>query len=278
MTDPAILEVIMKINPTDKFRFLRAKEKLTALVYPRVCPVCNKIIRQKDIDRAAEEGFRGHFENPFICKDCYLKLEFTTDLPVCMKCGRPTEDEREEYCRDCRNKQRDFNRGIALALHNESARKIIYDLKYAGMRDNADALAYEAAYLFAREIAGMEIDAIIPVPLHRNRMRERMYNQAELIAKRLAFFLELYADIRIPVDADHLIRAEDTPRLSALSGGERAKSLAGAFDIKRGGQKYERVLLVDDIFTTGSTLNECAKTLRRFGTHMIYFLTMTIGS
>lgn len=257
-------------------RYMRAERSLSIL-YPRTCPVCGKLLKIKR-DDIVSPG------NPFICWSCDGKLDRLADVPRCLRCSKPIDDPEEEYCRDCLKKERHFDLGFAPLLHNEVAREIMYDLKYRGLKCNADFAAYE----MVRALIGsggdicrnpfLEVDAIIPVPLHAKRKFERGYNQAALIAKRFEFFLELAGHDPIPVDENYLVRGKSSERLKEMSGSERVAALSGVFSVSGEPNKYRKVLIVDDIFTTGATLNECAKTLRHAGASVIYFMTATIGN
>ncbi|MGI6072431.1 MAG: ComF family protein [Lachnospiraceae bacterium] len=247
----------------------KAEESLLGWLFPRVCPLCGEILRPAEAEKRLKKC-----GNPYICPVCYDKLDFADGQARCMCCSRPLEDEQEQYCRDCSEKIREFDRGISMMLHNDAARKIIYDLKYSSMKDNGDFLAFEAARRIGETIRRMDVDAIIPVPLHRKRLRERGYNQAAEIAKRFVNFME--EDFTI--DEEYLVRRKKTQPLKGMSGQERMSSLQGVFAINKEAGRYERVLIVDDIFTTGATLNECAKTLKQAGVNMVYFMTMSIGS
>jgi len=156
-------------------------------------------------------------------------------------------------------------------MHEGAARKIIYDLKFSNKRDNADMLAYEAAKRCFELIRFWNPDVLIPVPLHRKKELARGFNQSFLLAKKLAYYLEIY-DMNIPVDPDILVRCRQTLPMKELSGAQRADNIKNAFAVASDakavsgrGFKYKTVLLVDDIYTTGATLSECAGVLKEAG-------------
>lgn len=267
------------------------KESLLNMLYPRVCPICGQIlvrarVRNHDEDLPkrgnllagirAETGFTGD-DNPYICSACYKKLDFI-DGPRCPVCSKPVEEDGG-LCSDCRDKKRDFDGGVALMNHNELARNIIYDYKFRGRRDNADFLAYEAARRFGRMLEEWQIDAIIPVPLHPSRKRERGFNQAELLAVKFAGFCAGEGHPEIPVITECLVRSVKTAPQKDIEPDKRIPNVSGAFAVNSEAQTllYKNILIVDDIFTSGATVNSCARTLKEAGAEKVYFLTMSCG-
>lgn len=260
------------------------KERLQGILYPRVCPVCGKLIRPDFTELKNLTPGQGFPEkDPFICPSCEGKLRLAAGNCSCMKCSRPLEDERAEYCLECQRTSHVFDFGIAALIHDEAAGGIMYDLKYHSLKCNAEFGAFEMAKALDRTGGStgsplLDVDVMIPVPLHKHREFERGYNQAAILGEELAFLIELSFGKTIPVDTSYMERTAETPRLKTLSGTERAAGITGAFRVKGEAGKYKKVLLVDDIFTTGTTLDECAKTLRQAGVAVIYFITVTIGA
>lgn len=234
------------------------------ILFPRVCPVCGEILHKK---------LKEADEPPFICETCRKTLVFLRE-PGCLKCSRPVEDE-EEYCEECRQKKRAFDRGKALFLHDDAARKILYDLKFQNRRDNADYVGYEMACQFAQTMQRWKIEALVPVPLHKKRLRQRGFNQAETIANALSFWLEKLADVYMPVDTGLLRRIQATRPQRILGMAERSKNVMHAFRAEPS-KTYHAVCLIDDIYTSGATLNACAYTLKKAGIRHVYFLTASI--
>lgn len=189
-------------------------------------------------------------------------------------------EETEEYCRDCAGTTRHFEQGRALLLHDEAAKKILYDLKYRNKRDNAKMLAIEAAARLHDFVKRYDPDVIISVPLNRKRELKRGFNQAELLAGHLIRELKSYGlDLRM--DPDYLIRVKKTSAQKELRREQRRENIRGAFEIsyKEDLRKYKgcTVLLIDDIYTSGATLSECARVLKAAGVAKVYFLTFSIG-
>jgi len=161
-----------------------------------------------------------------------------------------------------------FDASIALFPFHESIQKLIHLMKYKGYESLAQPLGRELG-LALRDAALVEAAVLAPVPLHRRRLRERGYNQSERLAQHAA------AAAGLPMEAALLQRGRYTRPQAKLAKAERSRNLAGAFVVPRpeataGGV----VVLVDDLFTTGHTLNECAKTLKAQGCRQVYCLTL----
>lgn len=117
----------------------------------------------------------------------------------------------------------------------------------------------------------MGIQAIIPIPLHRSKMRKRGYNQAELLAKQLSECMG------IPIEKDVLYRIKKTRPLKEMNGEQRHRNLKGAFAVSKSWNPRQNILLIDDIYTTGSTIERAAGILKKAGVKNVYFLTLSIG-
>jgi len=242
---------------------------LLSLLYPVVCPVCGTILTRS----AAAEA------NPFICSACYRKISFPAE-PRCLNCSRPLFDEKEELCPECRKRKKYFDQSASMMFHDEVSKKILYDLKYHNKRDHARMLAFEAVQREGWRVRMWKIDVIIPVPLHKERRISRGFNQAQVLAKHLAEYLGPETG-DIAVDSGYLVRIRKTQAQKELSGEQRRANIRGAFTIndREAEDKYagKTVLLVDDIFTSGATLSECARVLKRHGVRYVYCLTFAIG-
>lgn len=230
-------------------------EKILSILYPRRCPVCDKIVN-------VHEGK--------ICSECRKKVPFIKE-PRCRKCSKPLSRKEEEYCYDCRKTTHIYKRGIALVEHKGPVRKSIYKIKYNNKREYLDFYSEEIIKHYGHVIKKWNPDAIIPVPLHKKREIKRGYNQAALLAKKIG------AAISVPVYEDILLRIRNTTPQKALSEKDRKKNVEKAFHIRENKVKLNRVIIVDDIYTTGSTIDACAKCLKSAGAEDIYFITISIG-
>ena len=180
------------------------------------------------------------------------------DGPVCDGCGAPFEFDPGERCAACQAKPRAFDAARAACLYDEASRDPILKLKHADRLDLAPMLARWLSRS-ARELIE-EADAIAPVPLHPLRLLRRRYNQAAEIARPLA------AMTGTPYLPDALVRRRPTATQGGKSGSGRKRNVAGAFDVPDP-RRVEglRILLVDDVLTTGATAEGCARALKAAG-------------
>lgn len=224
------------------------------LLFPLRCPVCDEIV------------------TPFgqkICPGCTAKRKILTS-PYCMKCGKKVQEQRE-LCEDCRNKKHLFFRGRALYEY-ESMAGSIYRFKYGGRQEYAEFYGEEMANVLGDFVRGIKPDALIPIPLHKSRQRKRGYNQAALLARTLGHRLN------VPVMEDYLLRVKNTTPLKLLNPKERQNNLKRAFNIVQNDVKLKTVIVVDDIYTTGSTVDEAAETLLACGAEKVYFVALACGA
>ncbi len=224
------------------------------LLFPRRCPVCDEIVQP-----AGEK----------ICMPCLKKLKYITP-PYCMKCGKPVE-KGQEYCRDCHRTPHRFVCGRALYEYR-SVSAGIYRFKYGGRREYADFWGEELAAYLGDFVRATGAQALIPVPLHGKRLRKRGYNQALLLAK------ELGSHTGVPVYGDYVARIRDTAPLKLLSPWERQNNLKKAFIIKQNDVKLEVAIIIDDIYTTGSTVDGVAAVLLDSGVRQVYFIALSCGT
>lgn len=188
-----------------------------------------------------------------------------------MKCGKPIKREEDEYCRDCARVSRGYEQGKSVWTHTGSVPRAIYQFKFHNKRYHAKLFAGEMARLHGEWIYKCNVEVIVPVPLHSARRRKRGFNQAELLAR------ELGKRMRIPVDAKMVYRIRNTKPQKQLDGRERQENLKGAFTVSRRRRYPKNVLLVDDIYTTGSTVHRISGLLKKAGVQKVYFITISIG-
>ena len=188
-----------------------------------------------------------------------------------MKCGKPIRYSEQEYCHDCAHTQHIYDRGAALWLHKDPVNASIYRFKYHNQRFYAGFYAAEIVKNYRTLLRRWAPDVIVPVPLHSRRRRKRGYNQAELLAQELGRLLG------IPVSHKMLRRVRDTEPQKVLDNRKRQKNLEKAFAAARLHTKPRCVLVVDDIYTTGNTIDAAAKVLKEAGVQKVYFLTISIG-
>ncbi len=223
------------------------------LLFPGRCPVC---------DKALPMGRK-------ICPACEKKL-VPIQEPRCCRCGKPLRDEREEYCGQCRRERHIYDRGLAVFPYN-SIKASLYRFKYQGRREYAEEYGILTARYLGRQILAWQPEGLVPIPLHPKRQRKRGYNQARLLAESLG------RQLGIPVYADLLIRSKNTAPLKRMDAAERQNNLKRAFKMRPDEVKLNTIILIDDIYTTGSTMDAAAAVCREAGVRRIYFVTLAVG-
>lgn len=191
--------------------------------------------------------------------------------PRCMQCGKPVRYEEQEYCHDCSHTHHYYDRGVSLWLHKEPVSTSIYQFKYHNQRALGRYYAEEIAAHYGKLIRTWNPELLIPVPLHSKRRRKRGYNQAQILAEELEKLLG------IPADHRSVRRVRYTDAQKTLDKRKRRENLNNAFAVEKSFEKVKNVVLVDDIYTTGSTMDAVAKVLKESGVEKVYFLTISIG-
>ena len=228
------------------------KNKIITLFFPNRCAGCDCVI-------PAGNG---------VCAECEKRIRLLKGA-VCMVCGKQVKDDNV-CCYDCGRKKHEFIQNNAVFEYVD-VRKSLYRFKYNGRAEYAAYYAQKAYELYEKKIALWNADAIIPVPLHRSRYRKRGYNQAEEFAK------ELSIRTGIPVNNTVLKRVKSTKPLKLLSLSERQNNLKKAFLFMQNDVKLNTIILVDDIYTTGTTLDEVSKVCKAGGVSEIYTITVAVG-
>lgn len=207
----------------------------------------------------------------FFCATCWGAIRPLRG-PVCPRCGRPFSStvalqySPNHLCGDCRSRPPAFTAARSLYPYDSSLRDAIHLVKYRGKVALTSGLAdlMKGAW---REIPGLEL--VIPVPLHPARLTEREFNQALLLADHLAGWLG------VPISYNNLVRVRATAPQTDLTRAQRKKNLRRSFVLRHPREVAgKRILLLDDVFTTGTTVNECAKALRKAGSADVYVVTL----
>ncbi|MDD5949275.1 MAG: ComF family protein [Lachnospiraceae bacterium] len=225
------------------------------LLYPKRCAVCDGILTAKE---------------HLCCAKCRGALPFIKQ-PCCYSCGKPLESENQEYCGDCRKNQKTFYQNRALFLYNEAIQSAMLRFKAGNRREYAEFYGEEIAKQLGGVIKGWDVDAILPVPLHSRKLKIRGYNQAELVAEVVGRQLD------IPVITECLVRSVYTKAQKQLNNIERLKNLEKAFHFCKNSVKLNKVILLDDIYTTGATLEACSRVLKTGGIELVYGITIAAG-
>lgn len=223
------------------------------IIYPPRCPICNRVT----VTNTA-------------CDDCRYKLKYVGQNR-CLKCGKELNSQDAEYCEDCKRIKHAYDYGVAVFSYDESIKASIYRFKYKNYKVYAEFYAAEICRIYENIIRNWEIEIIIPVPMYRRKQQIRGFNQSEIIAERLSYLLN------IPMDSNFLSRKKNTTPQKDLTDQDRVINIKNAFQIEQNSVKYNKVLLVDDIYTTGTTIDECAKLLKQNGAKSVYFVTVCIG-
>lgn len=209
-----------------------------------------------------------------MCRDCFNEMNFILD--GCVKCGKPIiyhslEKQDISGCSYCFNKSFYFNKAISCIEYTDISKKIVFKFKY---KNSTYISKYIANIMREKlELESINFDYILFVPLHKKRLRKRGFNQSEKIAKDLSQL------INIPV-LDKLDRAIHTKKLFELNKIQRYKELKNKFILKGDKEelKNKNILLVDDILTTGSTVNEISKILKLNGVNKVFVITLLTGN
>lgn len=244
----------MKMSRNDIQHLQSVYRSVTDILYPHRCPICESLV-----DKQGE-----------ICRECGYKVKYITE-PFCMVCGKPLEQEGRELCGDCTGRKHNFVRGVAAFAYTKELKQSIYRFKYSNHREYAAFYGDSILRLKGQIIRSWQPEVIIPVPLHPKRLKNRGFNQAELIAGRIG------AGLGLPVDGRTLIRTVNTAPQKTLNDKERAQNTKKAFQLTENIVKYRKVLLVDDIYTTGATLDSCAEVLLQAGVKKVYFAAVCTG-
>lgn len=230
---------------------------LLGLILPARCRTCHGYLRAE--------------ANPCFCQDCWATIS-RIDGPCCPRCGKPFASAAAlshspgHLCGDCRERLPKFDRAVAAGWYEGVLAESIHLVKYRGKTLLTRPLG--ALLLDAMERL-VQADLLIPVPLHPSRLREREFNQALLLCDVLR------AGSGLPVIPDGLERIRVTPPQIGLSHKERRRNVRGAFVPKRPDRiEGRRVILIDDVFTTGATANECARVLKKAGADRVFVLTV----
>ncbi|MCI5856594.1 MAG: ComF family protein [Agathobacter sp.] len=199
---------------------------------------------------------------------------FRVQEPVCMHCGRPVLAEGEEFCPDCKRKKNgsfSFRQGKALFVYQGRIKKAMYRFKYANRREYAAYFAVYADEKYGEWLRKIAPEAIVPVPMYGKKQRKRGYNQAKVFANALA------RQIGVPVRTDLVRRTRNTTPMKLLNDTERKNNLKNAFQTTQSIVKYKKILLVDDIYTTGSTADAVAECMRQAGVNDVFYMSICIG-
>lgn len=232
---------------------------MLSFLFPPICPICSKELLDK---------------GEHICKSCQ-KEEIFIKGATCYSCGKPIKNYEKEYCSDCRQHPKNFERGMGLCIYQKPVTDSLAAIKYKNQRKFAQYYLEEIRKRKYKELQQLKVDVVIPVPIYRKKRRKRGFNQAEIFAKGIAQMLD------VPMYTKIVERIHDTKPQKQLNPGERKKNLKKAFcgnykEYQKAGMP-KRVLLVDDIYTTGSTAQTVTAALKQMGVREVYVFCIAVG-
>lgn len=222
-------------------------------IYPHRCPICHEILAD---------------QSALVCQDCFYSLEDIRE-PRCKNCGRPVKEE-EELCGNCKGRTFAFTKGRGIFLYTAQMRHSVLLYKYGGRKEYGRFFAHAMAFYGRKELERWKPDLLLAIPLHKSKIRRRGFNQAEVLAEIIA------AKYRIPFASDVLTKTVQTRSQKKLDANARRRNLKKAFHVNSS-VKDKRILLIDDVFTTGSTIDAAAECLKEAGAREVYFLTLCIA-
>ena len=227
------------------------KQGILNALFPPRCILCDEIV---------EEG-------EDFCPSC-LEKEQVMEEPCCKTCGRGILREEDSLCKNCKHHHFSFCGGMILYHLTEEIEEAISELKYKGRKDKGEFFGRRAGEYFHEKMEKLGIQAIFPVPIHKDRRKKRGYNQAEVIGRALE------KECGIPLYSEFLKREKKTKALKDLNPVERLQNLLSAINCEPIPEELKKIVLVDDIFTTGATMEACTRKLLEQGIEEVYILAI----
>ena len=259
-------------------------------VFPPKCLVCSRLFKPStkrfrieqlpntpiEITASFAESYR--LLTFLCCPDC-LDAFAAISAPMCTCCGIPFKSRQDQnhLCGDCITHPKKFRMARAAMACDQQLMVLIHRFKYASKTQLASPLGGMMLSIFMQQWEGEKIDLILPIPLHPQKFRSRGFNQSYLLIhswKAVASAMHI-ALPDIPIHTDVLIRSKATVPQTGLNRRQRLKNVKGVFSLRFPEKIYDKKLLVvDDVYTTGATVNECARILLKFGAEQVDVLTL----
>lgn len=219
-------------------------------IYPKICPICLSPVMPK---------------GETIHSGCIKKISYIKE-PFCMKCGKHLESDESVVCSECIKACHKWNNGRCIFPYQSSVKRGIIYFKDFGIKELAAFYADQAVKRYGTFIKGSKADVIVPVPSFKRKYLSKGFNQAELFAKELS--------LRVDIPECNLLeKVKNTKEQKTLTKAERKSNLNDAFDVLCNAEvRPYKVLLVDDICTTGSTIDACTEALKKHGIEKVDFL------
>ncbi len=292
----------MRKNVKDILR--QGSAELLDIIFPRKCPVCGRLTGKARICPGCARVLRK--VRPPVCRSCGTALVMLPgsdngrrdrrEAPQAGPAGWRAAPQAESagqkeaqaagpavsktgvlLCPACRARHRAFDGVRSVFLYENPAKEMLLRLKYHHAEENAAVFAELCREPFGALCRAVEPDCLIPVPVHKKRLKQRGYNQAELLARELAQGSGSGNGRSIPVCTDWVYRTGSTKAQKELTPADRVRNLKNAFAPGPGIKKSSTVLLIDDIYTTGSTLEAISRVLKASGVRSVYGFTVCTG-
>jgi len=228
------------------------------LLYPSICRICSKKI--DDFNRN-------------ICPYCVKKIKERLP-PFCAKCGRQLRGYAESIytCADCGRDAPHFDRAWSACCYEDTLKNLIHDFKYKKITSLSKDFTALTVNFMKKYNAGKDCQMVISVPMHPDRLFKREINHSDILAR------DLGRALKIPYSKNILMKIKNTSLQSKLKREARMKNLSSSFSLKNSLIVLDKnILLVDDLFTTGSTVNECSKVLKDAGARYVEVITLARG-
>ena len=229
-------------------------ELFTELFYPRRCAVCDAVMP---------------VGGGLICGK-HIRLPYVRG-PVCMRCGKEVDSEEREFCLDCERHTRHFDRGFPVFNYEDPVKASVLAIKYHNKKEYCRYYGLQIADKVRPFAARYGMDAVTCVPLHRKKQRQRGYNQACELARVAA------EELGLPLCSDMLVRNKYTTPQKTLDNIGWANNIKESMASYTVYPQYKNILIVDDIYTTGVTIDVCASLLKKAGAQHVYYSAVCIG-
>ncbi|MBI4712293.1 MAG: ComF family protein [Planctomycetes bacterium] len=232
------------------------------LVYPRYCLSCYKSLRTtKDF---------------YLCAECISRIDYINQANTCPKCGMDMGPYTGGHivCEECHRHPPRFTRAFAVARYDGIMRNVILEFKYRYGKVLTRPLGGLMVDAFNKTANGLKekIDLVIPVPMHRSKLKKRGFNQSELLARYIA------GSLGIGCSVGNLAKVRPSADQAGLDAAARRENLKDAFAVTKPDEvKDKTILLIDDVLTTGTTASEVARTVKRVGAKEVYVLVLARG-
>lgn len=247
------MESLKNLEPKIFLKSLR--ENFAELFFPPICPLCrNELLR----------------EDEELCEGCLSGMELIKK-PYCLICGMQMESKEaiSHICIWCEKEKPYFSKARAYAIFDFKMVETIHRFKFAGWLSLAKFLAKGMINIYKEELKDDNYEVVIPVPLHWRRLLTRGFNQSAVLASAMA------RELNLRLELYSLKRVKNTKPQYGLTRRERKENVKNAFKVINNAKvKGKRILLVDDVYTTGATVGECSKVLKKAGADMIGVLTL----